>query len=402
MSQLPLLVEPQMMRGKTVLLRADLNVPMQDGDVTDTTRIDRISGGIKALAEHGAKIVVVSHYGRPKGQPNPEMSLAPVAEALAQSLGQPVRFVADIIGEAAAQAKAELNNGDIMMLENLRFAGGEEANDHDFAKALAEGVDAYINDAFSCSHRAHASTEAITAYLPSYAGALMMDELSALDQALGQPRRPVGAIVGGAKVSTKLDVLTNLIAKVDVVIVGGGMANTFLMAEGHNIAASLVEPDMVDTAKAIRQQAVAIGCQLMLPQDGIVATAFAAHAPHRKVQFARDQLAENEMILDAGNDAVAMIKTAIDNCQTLIWNGPMGAFELAPFDQATTELAQHVAKRTAAGEVISVAGGGDTIAALNHANVLGQFSYVSTAGGAFLEWLEGKTLPGVAALMAKS
>ena len=230
----------------------------------------------------------------------------------------------------------------------------------------------------------------------------MMAELSALDTALGQPRRPVGAIVGGAKVSTKLDVLTNLVAKVDVLIVGGGMANTFLMAEGHDIAASLVEPDMVETAKAIHQQAAAIGCQLILPQDGVVATAFAAHAPHRKVQFAHDKLAENEMILDAGGDAVAMIKTAIDDCQTLIWNGPMGAFELAPFDQATTELAQHVAKRTAAGDLISVAGGGDTIAALNQANVLDQFSYVSTAGGAFLEWLEGKTLPGVAALVAKS
>ncbi|MGB2303688.1 MAG: phosphoglycerate kinase, partial [Candidatus Puniceispirillales bacterium] len=289
-----------------------------------------------------------------------------------------------------------------IMLENLRFEAGEEANDSDFARTLAKGVDIYVNDAFSCSHRAHASTEAITAFLPSYAGALMMAELSALDQALGQPRRPVAAIVGGAKVSTKLDLLRNLITKVDMLIVGGGMANTFLLAEGHDIGSSLVESDMIDTATAIRKEAAAIGCRFILPQDGVVATAFAAHAPNRLVHFSDGHMAENEMILDAGHDAVATISAAINECQTLIWNGPMGAFEMEPFDQATTALARHVAKRTDEGALISVAGGGDTIAALNHAQVLNHFSYVSTAGGAFLEWLEGRTLPGVAALMAQS
>ena len=399
MSQLPLTLKPDTMRGKTVLFRADLNVPMQDGKVTDTTRIERITDSITALADHGAKVIVLSHYGRPKGKIVPEMSLAPVAEALSVALRRPVRFIADVIGVEASKAKAELNDGDIIMLENLRFEAGEEANDPDFARTLAKGVDIYVNDAFSCSHRAHASTEAITAFLPSYAGALMMAELSALDQALGQPRRPVAAIVGGAKVSTKLDLLRNLITKVDMLIVGGGMANTFLLAEGHDIGSSLVESDMIDTATAIRKEAAAIGCRFILPQDGVVATAFAAHAPNRLVHFSDGHMAENEMILDAGHDAVATISAAIDECQTLIWNGPMGAFEMEPFDQATTALARHVAKRTDEGALISVAGGGDTIAALNHAQVLNHFSYVSTAGGAFLEWLEGRTLPGVAALL---
>ena len=399
MSQLPLTLKPDTMRGKTVLFRADLNVPMQDGKVTDTTRIERITDSITALADHGAKVIVLSHYGRPKGKIVPEMSLAPVAEALSVALRRPVRFIADVIGVEASKAKAELNDGDIIMLENLRFEAGEEANDSDFARTLAKGVDIYVNDAFSCSHRAHASTEAITAFLPSYAGALMMAELSALDQALGQPRRPVAAIVGGAKVSTKLDLLRNLITKVDMLIVGGGMANTFLLAEGHDIGSSLVESDMIDTATAIRKEAAAIGCRFILPQDGVVATAFAAHAPNRLVHFSDGHMAENEMILDAGHDAVATVSAAIDECQTLIWNGPMGAFEMHPFDQATTALARHVAKRTDEGALISVAGGGDTIAALNHAQVLNHFSYVSTAGGAFLEWLEGRTLPGVAALL---
>ncbi|MGB2323953.1 MAG: phosphoglycerate kinase [Candidatus Puniceispirillales bacterium] len=402
MSQLPLTLKPDTMRGKTVLFRADLNVPMQDGKVTDTTRIERITDSITALADHGAKVIVLSHYGRPKGKIVPEMSLAPVAEALSVALRRPVRFIADVIGVEASKAKAELNDGDIIMLENLRFEAGEEANDSDFARTLAKGVDIYVNDAFSCSHRAHASTEAITAFLPSYAGALMMAELSALDQALGQPRRPVAAIVGGAKVSTKLDLLRNLITKVDMLIVGGGMANTFLLAEGHDIGSSLVESDMIDTANAIRKEAAAIGCRFILPQDGVVATAFATHAPNHLVHFSDGHMAENEMILDAGHDAVATISAAIDECQTLIWNGPMGAFEMEPFDQATTALARHVAKRTDEGALISVAGGGDTIAALNHAQVLNHFSYVSTAGGAFLEWLEGRTLPGVAALMAQS
>ena len=399
MSQLPLTLKPDTMRGKTVLFRADLNVPMQDGKVTDTTRIERITDSITALADHGAKVIVLSHYGRPKGKIVPEMSLAPVAEALSVALRRPVRFIADVIGVEASKAKAELNDCDIIMLENLRFEAGEEANDSDFARTLAKGVDIYVNDAFSCSHRAHASTEAITAFLPSYAGALMMAELSALDQALGQPRRPVAAIVGGAKVSTKLDLLRNLITKVDMLIVGGGMANTFLLAEGHDIGSSLVESDMIDTATAIRKEAAAIGCRFILPQDGVVATAFAAHAPNRLVHFSDGHMAENEMILDAGHDAVATVSAAIDECQTLIWNGPMGAFEMHPFDQATTALARHVAKRTDEGALISVAGGGDTIAALNHAQVLNHFSYVSTAGGAFLEWLEGRTLPGVAALL---
>lgn len=402
MSQLPRSLDSSMIRGKTVLYRADLNVPMKDGQVKDATRIESVKNGILALADHGARVVVLSHYGRPKGNPVPEMSLAPIAASLSHSLNRPVHFIPDIIGADAAKAKAELKDGDIIMLENLRYEAGEEANDDQFARTLAHHADVYINDAFSCCHRAHASIEAITRYLPSYAGELMKVELSALDQALGQPKRPVAAVVGGAKVSTKIDLLQNLIKKVDVLIVGGGMANTFLLADGYDIGASLVETDMVGTAKAIREKADAIGCRIILPDDGVVATTFALNAPHRTVRFSHDHITENEMILDVGHDAIDMISEAIDHCQTLIWNGPMGAFEIPPFDQGTTALARYVANRTKTGTMISVAGGGDTIAALNHAHVLDQFTYVSTAGGAFLEWLEGRTLPGVAALIANT
>jgi phosphoglycerate kinase len=399
MSQLPNPVKFAEMRDKTVMFRVDLNAPMQDGKVTDLTRIKRPAAGILALAEHGAKVVVVSHFGRPKGKPSPELSLAPVAEALSQCLRLPVRFVPDLVGDLAASAIKEMQNGEVILLENLRFDPREEANDTTFAEQLVAEVDVYINDAFSCSHREHASISAAARLRPAFAGPLMMAELEALDQVLGNPKRPLAAVVGGAKVSSKLDLLSNLVNQADVLVVGGGMANTFLLADGIEIGASLAEADLLNTAREIKAAAKASGCQLVLPQDGVVATAFAAHAPHRTLRFADSDITSDEMILDAGPDAVAAAMTAITPCQTLIWNGPMGAFELPPFDTATTSLARHVASLSQSGHMISVAGGGDTIAALNHAGVADDFSYVSTAGGAFLEWLEGKPLPGVAVLL---
>jgi len=400
MSQLPNPVKFTEMRNKTVIFRVDLNAPMKDGKVSDLTRIKRPAAGILALAEQGAKVVVASHFGRPKGKPSPELSLAPVAEALSQCLHLPVRFVPDIVGDTAAAAIKDMQNGEVILLENLRFDPREETNDATFAEQLMAGIDIYINDAFSCSHRAHASISAAAKLRPAFAGPLMMAELEALDQVLGgNPKRPLAAVVGGAKVSSKLDLLSNLVNQVDVLIVGGGMANTFLLADGIDIGASLAEADLVETAKKIKSAAKASGCQLILPTDGVVATAFSAHAPHRTVRFANSAIASDEMILDAGPDAIAAAMAAITPCHTLIWNGPMGAFELPPFDVATSELARHVASLSQKGSMISVAGGGDTIAALNHAKVMDQFSYVSTAGGAFLEWLEGKPLPGVAVLL---
>ncbi len=399
MSQLPHPVKFAEMQNKTVMFRVDLNAPMANGKVTDLTRIKRPAAGILALLNHGAKVVVASHFGRPKGKPLPELSLAPVAEALSQCLDRPVRFVPDIVGDVAAAAIRDMQNGEVILLENLRFDPREEANDPTFAEQLVADVDVYINDAFSCSHRKHASISAVARLRPAFAGPLMMAELQALDQVLGNPKRPLAAVVGGAKVSSKLDLLSNLVEQADVLIVGGGMANTFLLADGINIGASLAEPDLVETARAIMAAAKASGCQLILPSDGLVATEFAAHASHRTVNCADGSIASDEMILDAGPDAIAAAMAAVTPCHTLIWNGPMGAFELPPFDAATTALARHVANLSQNGSMTSVAGGGDTIAALNHAGVMDQFSYVSTAGGAFLEWLEGKPLPGVAALL---
>lgn len=399
MSQLPHPVKFAEMRNKTVMFRVDLNAPMKDGKVSDLTRIKRPAAGILALVEQGAKVVVASHFGRPKGKPSPELSLAPVAEALSQCLDHPVRFVPDIVDDVAAAAIRDMEQGDVIMLENLRFDPREEANDTAFAEKLVAEVDVYINDAFSCSHRAHASITAAADLRPAFAGPLMMAELEALDQVLGNPKRPLAAVVGGAKVSSKLDLLSNLVKQADVLIVGGGMANTFLLADGIAIGASLAEADLVDTAREIKAAALASGCQLVLPQDGVVASAFSAHAPHRTVHFPDSDIATDEMILDAGPDAIAAAMAAITPCHTLIWNGPMGAFELPPFDAATTALARHVGSLSQNGIMTSVAGGGDTIAALNHAGVMDQFSYVSTAGGAFLEWLEGKPLPGVVALL---
>ncbi len=388
--------------NKTILFRTDLNVPIKDGIVTDTTRIDRASLEITALAARGAKVVIISHFGRPKGITQPDMSLAAVAAPLARAVGRPVAFASDCIGPPARKVIDAAHGGEVVLLENLRFHYGEEANDKTFAAALAEHADLYVNDAFSASHRAHASIVGVTAFLPSYAGGLMMEELEALDHALGNPVRPVIAVVGGAKVSTKIDVLVNLIDKVDHLIVGGGMANTFLAAKGYAIGASLAELSLISTAKSIMEAATTRGCDFILPEDGVVATQLEQDAPHRVARFDTDAIADNEMILDAGPQSIAEAKKLLEGGKTIVWNGPMGAFETKPFDLATVALAKHAAGLTAKGELVSVAGGGDTVAALNCAGATEKFSYVSTAGGAFLEWLEGKTLPGCEALLAKN
>lgn len=384
-------------RGAIVLIRADLNVPLDEaGQVRDATRLQRLVPSLKTLSESGFRIGILSHFGRPKGQRIDAMSLAPVAEALGGLLDSPVSFAADCIGESAQNALAALPEGGICVLENTRFHAGEENNDADFAKNLAASGEAYVNDAFSAAHRAHASTHGITEYLPTYCGLAMQAELEALNAALGAPKRPLVAIVGGAKISTKLDLLGNLSAKVDTLVIGGGMANTFLAAQGHNIGTSLCEDAMLDTARAIMQEAEKQGCRILLPQDAAIAPQFAAGQKAEIV--AATSVPDDKMILDAGPDAVADICTAFDEAATLIWNGPLGAFEIEPFDAATNQAAQYAAALTQKGQLTSVAGGGDTVAALNHAGAGENFSYVSTAGGAFLEWLEGKTLPGVAAL----
>ena len=382
--------------GKRVLVRADLNVPMQNGKITDTTRIDRTVPTLNELANKGAKVIVISHLGRPKGQIVPEMSLAPVAKALSRSCGLPVAFASDTIGESAKESIAASNNGDIMMLENLRFHADEEANDKAFAVKLSNLGDAYVSDAFSCSHRAHASTEGLAHLLPSVAGRLMQVEIESLAGALEKPESPVAAVVGGAKVSTKMEVLGNLSQKVDVLIIGGGMANTFLFAQGYDVGNSLCEKDMADLARNILAEAEQSGCKIVLPIDCVVAREFKKGAACETVSF--NAIPADAMILDVGPASIADVRAKLEQCKTLVWNGPFGAFEIEPFGQGTNGVAYEVARLTKEGKLVSVAGGGDTVAALAQAGVSNDFSYISTAGGAFLEWMEGKKLPGVEVL----
>jgi phosphoglycerate kinase len=381
--------------GKRVLVRVDLNVPMEDGKVTDTTRIDRVLPTIREISAKGGKVVLLAHFGRPKGR-DPKDSLKPVAMALSHALEKPVIFVDDCVGEDVAKAVAAAKNGEILLLENTRFHAGDEKNDPDFVKALAANGDLFVNDAFSAAHRAHASTEGLAHVLPAFAGRSMQAELEALSAGLDNPARPVMAIVGGAKVSTKLDLLGNLVKKVDVLAIGGGMANTFLAARGVNVGKSLCEHDLVATAREIEEKAKAASCEIMLPVDALVAREFKAHPGHRVVPVG--EVEPDEMILDAGPLSVAEVVLKLAQVKTLVWNGPFGAFELPPFDTATVTVAKAAAKRVKAGELVAVAGGGDTVAAMNHAGVAEDLTYVSTAGGAFLEWMEGKALPGVEAL----
>jgi len=383
-------------RGKTVLLRADLNVPMEDGKVGDMTRIERTVPTVRELVGKGAKVVVLSHFGRPKGKREPSMSLKPVADALAAVLGTPVAFGDDCVGPDAEKTVGGLSEGGVALLENLRYHAEEEKNDRAFAEKLAALGDVFVNDAFSAAHRAHASTEALAQLLPAYAGRLMQEELEALGRALEHPERPVMAIVGGAKVSTKIDLLQNLLAKVDLLVIGGGMANTFLHAMGTDIGKSLCEKDLADTARGIIDAAKARGCEIVLPVDAAVAAEFKAGAASTIVPIG--EVPADRMILDVGPASIEDLKKRLAGVRTLVWNGPLGAFEIEPFDKGTNAVAQAAADLTAAGKLVTVAGGGDTVAALARAGVEERFTYVSTAGGAFLEWLEGKTLPGVAAL----
>ncbi|MGY9048865.1 MAG: phosphoglycerate kinase [Rhodobacterales bacterium] len=384
------------LNGKRVLVRVDINVPLEDGRVTDATRIERIAPTSADILAQGGKPVLLAHFDRPKGKVVPEMSLQQLVPTLESVLGVDVVFVADCVGPAAEAAVAALQPGQVLLLENTRFHAGEEKNDPDLAAEMAKLGDIYCNDAFSAAHRAHASTEALARLLPSCAGRLMEAELSALEKALGNPERPVLAVVGGAKVSTKLELLSNLVEKVDILVIGGGMANTFLAAQGVDVGKSLCEHDMTGTAREIAEKAAKGGCEILLPRDVVVAREFKAGAENEVV------LAENcpadAMILDAGPDSVFHVGQALERAKTLIWNGPLGAFEIAPFDAATNAAAAHAAKLSREGKLVSVAGGGDTVAALNKADAAKDFTYISTAGGAFLEWMEGKTLPGVAAL----
>ena len=382
-------------RGKRVLVRADLNVPLRDGRITDLTRIERLSPTIVELAGKGAKVIVLSHFDRPKGKVVPDMSLRPVAAALGAVLRRPTAFAADCIGPEAEAAVAAMAEGDILVLENTRFHPGEESNDPALAKVIAANGDIFVNDAFSAAHRAHATTEGLAHLLPAYAGRLMQAELAALEAALSHPKRPVGAIVGGSKVSTKLDLLTNLITKVDLLVIGGAMANTFLAAQGAELGKSLQEPALHDTARAIVESAATHGCRILLPSDFVVSETFAPNPPTETVPA--NAVPANAMALDVGPATTETIIAAVKELKTLIWNGPLGAFETPPFDTSTMRLAIAVAEATAGG-LISVAGGGDTVAALRLAGVTDRLTYVSSAGGAFLEWMEGKTLPGVAAL----
>jgi phosphoglycerate kinase len=382
--------------GKRVLLRADLNLPVRDGKITDRTRIDRLVPTIRELADKGAKVIVCSHFDRPKGKRVPEMSLRPMGEALSEALGKPVAFADDCVGPDAEAAVAALQDGGVLLLENTRYHAGEEKNDPALVDGLAKLADIYVNDAFSAAHRAHASTEGVAHKLPAYAGRLMQAELEALDAALGNPQRPVVAIVGGAKVSTKLDLLGNLTKKVDVLVIGGAMANTFLAAQGKSVGKSLQEAEMHETARTIMAEASANGCEILLPEDLVVSEAFAANAPNKVVGL--DDVPADMMALDVGPRTVAVVEDKLENAKTLVWNGPFGAFEIVPFDKATVTVAQAAAALTEAGKLVSIGGGGDTVSALRHAGVMEKLTYVSSAGGAFLEWLEGKTLPGVAAL----
>ena len=383
--------------GKTALVRVDFNVPMENGRVTDDTRLRVALPTINKLRDAGAKVALLAHFDRPKGQRVPSMSLKPVVDDLARLLGAPVRFAEDCVGEEARAVVADLDAGGVVLLENVRFHTGEEKNDPAFAKQLAELGDVYVNDAFSAAHRAHASTEGLARLLPAYAGESMRRELDALDAALGKPQKPVIGIVGGAKVSTKLDLLKNLVGKLDRLAIGGGMANTFLYAQGIDIGGSLAEKDMAETAREIMAEAKTQGCELLLPVDMVVATEVKPGAAARTVR-AGDALSADDKILDAGPETVARLNAAMDASKTLIWNGPLGVFEVPPFDAATVAAAKHGAALAKAGKLVAVAGGGDTVSALNHAGVSDDMTFVSTAGGAFLEWMEGKPLPGVQAL----
>ncbi len=384
------------LKGRRVLVRADLNVPMADGKITDGTRVERVAPTLKELASHGAKVLVLSHFDRPKGKRVAGMSLKPVADAMHEWVGQPVGFAQDCIGGEAAGAIGAMEDGGIVVLENTRFHPGEEHNDADFARQLAEIGDVYVNDAFSCAHRAHASTEGIVHFLPSYAGRAMEAELKALDAALGNPARPVVAIVGGAKVSTKIALLGNLVKKVDCLVIGGGMANTFLAAQGKQVGKSLCELDLLDTARHIMANARAANCEILLPTDAVVAKELKKNVETRTVNV--NEVPEDMMILDVGPDTLAHLSGRFETAKTVVWNGPLGAFEIPPFDEGTMTAARHAAMLTKMGNLISVAGGGDTVAALNEAGAADEFTYVSAAGGAFLEWMEGVELPGVAAL----
>ncbi len=384
--------------GKLVLVREDLNVPMADGKVTDDTRLRATAETLCELSDRGAKVLVLAHFGRPKGKADPAMSLKQVVPALAKILGRDVQFRDSCAGQIAAMAVRQFVNGTICVLENTRFHEGEEANDLALVEQMAKLGDLYVNDAFSAAHRAHASTEGLAHVLPAFAGRAMQKELEALQKALGAPEKPVAAVVGGAKVSSKLDVLTHLVTRVDHLIIGGGMANTFLAARGVDVGRSLCEHDLAETANAILDAAEKAGCTVHLPYDVVVAKEFRANPPVRTVNV--HEVAADEMILDVGPAAVEALADVLKNCRTLVWNGPMGAFETPPFDTATVALARTAAALTREGSLVSVAGGGDTVAALNHAGVADEFTFVSTAGGAFLEWMEGRELPGVAALNA--
>jgi len=383
-------------KGKRALVRVDLNVPMADGRVTDETRMRALLPTVLELADKGAKVLLLAHFGRPKGAKHSEMSVSMVLDALQEVLGREIMFVPEIAGDVVAQSIGILADGDIALLENTRFWPGEEKNDPELARAVAANGDFYVNDAFSAAHRAHMSTEGLAHILPAYAGRAMEAELKALQAALGAPEHPVAAVVGGAKVSTKLDVLNNLVTQVEHLIIGGGMANTFLAARGVNVGKSLCEHDLADQANAIMEAADAAGCTVHLPYDVVTSREFRANPPIRTVNV--HEVAADEMILDVGPAAVEALADVLKNCRTLVWNGPLGAFEIEPFDAATVSLARTAAALTREGSLVSVAGGGDTVAALAHAGVTEDFTFVSTAGGAFLEWMEGRPLPGVDAL----
>ncbi len=387
-------------RGKRVLVRVDLNVPMANGVVSDATRITRVVPTLRELSDRGARVVVLSHFGRPEGQRTAKDTLKPVAVALERELARTITFADDCVGPVAEAAVAALRDGEVLLLENARFHKGETANDPAFVAALAKLGDVYVNDAFSAAHRAHATTEGLARALPAYAGRTMADELRHLGEALSHPERPLAAIVGGAKISTKLDLLGNLVKKVDVLVIGGAMANTFLAALGASVGTSLCEHDMADTARSIMASAKAAGCEIVLPVDVVVAARFAAGAPNEVVRV--DAVPADRMILDIGPDSIFHVESLLQTVKTLVWNGPFGAFEIPPFDRGTVRIAQAAAALTVAGSLKTVAGGGDTVSALNHAGVTNELTYLSTAGGAFLEWLEGKSLPGVEALRAGS
>ena len=397
MTQFRTLDDAPSLAGKTALVRVDFNVPMEDGKVTEDTRLRVAIPTINRLRDAGAKVVLMAHFDRPRGKVVPSMSLQPVVDDLEHLLGAPVRFAADCVGDEAKAMIADIDFGGVVLLENVRFHPGEETNDPGFARQLAELGDVYVNDAFSAAHRAHASTEGLARLLPAFAGESMRRELDALDAALGKPQKPVIGIVGGAKVSTKLDLLKNLVGKLDRLAIGGGMANTFLFAQGIDIGGSLAERDMADTAREIMAEAEAKGCKLLLPVDFVVATEVKPGAASRPV-IAGAALSADDKILDAGPATVARLLEALTASKTLIWNGPLGVFEVPPFDAATVTVARHAAALAKAGLLVAVGGGGDTVAALNHAGVSDDMTFVSTAGGAFLEWMEGKPLPGVEAL----